>query len=232
MSQVRVTSGSNTKWIGIAVAAVAVVGAAAYWFTGSEDVSDAARVTDAGSSAVTAPSPSVPETVFSNPNPSVEEAQAALAQQKEAAKVIEAQPDMKPITGPITERPSFVSPMEWAMLQGVVQQHAQPDKELTRMVNFLRFMKQLEALDALPKTAENAAKRKALASQLVEDLPNRVRGGDLEFKDAQGRLAEWLPEVEPDAQKRQERSDKVGKLLSEAAESYKAAEAAANQQRN
>jgi len=233
MSQVQVTSsGASKKWIGLTVAAVAVAGAAAYWFTGSQDVSEAARVTDAtDGQPVAAPMPTGPETVFSNPNPTPEEGLAALEEQRKAAKVIEAQPDMKPITGPITERPAFVSPMEWAMLQGVVQQHANPDKELTRMVNFLRFMKQMEAIEALPKTPDNAAKRQTLASQLAEDLPNRVRGGDLDLKDAQGRLNEWLAEAEPDAQTRQQRAERLNRQLSEAGDAYKAEEAAANAMR-
>lgn len=225
MTQVHVTSGSSKKWIVIAVVVIAL-GAAAYWFTRSEDVVDAARVTDATGAFPPASGPSVPESEFANPNPSIEEAEAAIEQQKVAAKVIEDQPDMKPIVGPVTERPSFVSPMEWAMLQGVVQQHAQPDKELTRMVNFLRFMKQMEALEALPKTPDNAAKRRVLTDQLVEDLPTRVQGGDLELKDAQARLADWLPEAEPDERQRQKRADAIGQRLIDAAEAYKAAEAA------
>lgn len=227
MSQVHVTSGSSSKWIVVGGVVVLALGAAAYWFMGSDEGGEPARVTDAASSAPSAaPQPSVPLTEFANPNPTVEEAQRAIDQQKEAAKVIEAKPDMKPLVGPITERPDFVSPMEWAMLQGVVQQHAQPDKELTRMVNFLRFMKQMEAYEALPKVAENAAKRQVLAAQLVEDLPNRVRGGDLEIKDAQARLAEWLPEAIPDPQQRQQRAEKIGQMMAEAADTYKAAEAA------
>ena len=145
--------------------------------------------------------------------------------------VEEAQPDlMKPLKGPITERPAFVSPMEWAMLQGVVQQHVQPDKELTRMVNFLRFMKQMEAYEALPRTPDAASKRRAMADLLVEDLPARVEGGDLDFKDAQGYLSKWLVDAEPNEQTRQQRSEAIGKRLTAAAETYKAAQAAASGQ--
>lgn len=227
MAQVHVTSSSSKKWIVIAVGIVAL-GAAAYWFTRSEDPGEGARVTELGTAPVVASDPSVPTTVYSNPNPTMQETQAALEEQKAAAKVVEEQPVFKPLTGPITERPSFVSPMEWAMLQGVVQQHANPDKELTRMVNFLRFMKQMELLESLPKSAQNAAKRQVLTAQLVEDLPARVQGGDLELKDAQARLAEWLPEAMPDEGARLKRMEAISKQLVEANDAYKAAEAAAN----
>lgn len=226
MAQVHVTSNSGKKWIVIAGVAVVALGAAGYWFTQSEDGAEADRVVavDEASSGA-APAAALPGTEFANPNPSPEESKAVLEQQKEAAKIIEAQTDMKPITGPITERPAFVSPMEWAMLQGVVQQHAQPDKELTRMVNFLRFMKQMEAYEALPRTPDNAAKRKSLANQLVEDLPNRVQAGDLDFKDAQGNLTQWLPDAEPDEQARQQRADAINKRMNAAAEAFKATQA-------
>lgn len=226
MSQVHVTSNASKKWVVIAIAAVAV-GAAGYWFTRSTDGTEAARVTDASATPSAVESASVPTTEFSNPAPTVEQGMKAMAEQKDAAKVIEARPEMKPITGPITERPDFVSPMEWAMLQGVVQQHANPGKELVRMVNFLRFVKQTEVLDGLPKTPENTVKRQLLTTQLIEDLPNRVQGGDLELKDAQARLAEWLPESLPNEQQRQKKSEEITKRITEAWDAYKKAEAAA-----
>lgn len=228
MAQVRVTPSSNKKWIAIA-AAIAALGAAGYWFTSAEDVSDAARVTDAmtaASGAVPGSAAVVPGAEFSNAEPSAQETQAVLEQQKAAARVVEDRPDLKPLTGPITERPDFVSPMEWAMLQGVVQQHAQPDKELTRMVNFLRFMKQMESLEALPRTPQNVAKRQMLSAILIDDLPNRVQQGDLELKDAKARMAEWLVDAVPDATTRQQQSEAMGKRLVAAAEAYKATEAA------
>jgi hypothetical protein len=66
-----------------------------------------------------------------------------------------------------------------------------------------------------------------LTNQLTQDLPNRVQQGDLEVKDAQARLSEWLLEAEPNEHLRQQRADAVGKRLVEAGEAYKAAEAAA-----
>jgi hypothetical protein len=147
-----------------------------------------------------------------------------VAQQNEAAKVLADQPDMKPIVGPVKERPPYVSRMEWAMLQGVAQQQTDPDKELTRMVNFLRFSKQMELWEAMPKTPENAAKRQVLAAQLVDDLPSRVATGELDLKDAQGKLTAFLADAVSDPNVRRQREDAEGKRLQSASETYKANE--------
>lgn len=120
---------------------------------------------------------------------------AAVAQQSAAVNEIKKQPVIKPITGEIKERPAFVSEMEWDMLKAVAQQHATPDRELTRMVNFLRFTKQLELWESMPKS-EDAAKRQTLANELLEDLPNRVRHGELELADAQGTMRALVQDAE------------------------------------
>lgn len=120
---------------------------------------------------------------------------AAAAQQTAAANEIKKQPVVKPITGEIKERPAFVSEMEWEMLKAVSQQHAAPEKELTRMVNFLRFTKQLELWEGMPKS-EDPAKRQIVANELLEDLPNRVRNGELELADAQGKMRALVQDAE------------------------------------
>lgn len=227
MSQVHVTPGSNKKWAiiaGVVVALGAVV--VAVMRTQSDTSIKAGGVSNAAS-AVAQGSPTASGMQdFSTPEPTASQVQEVLKQQEVAAKEVENQPDLKPLKGPITERPSFVTPMEWAMLQGVMQQHAQPDKELTRMVNFLRFNKQTEALEGLPKTSEMAAKRKALALQLIDDLPERVKHGDYDLKGATTALATWLPDAVPNATERQKRSEEELKRLAAADEVYKAAEAA------
>lgn len=119
----------------------------------------------------------------------------AVAQQSAAANEVRKQPVIKPIAGEIKERPAFVSEMEWDMLKAVAQQHATPGKELTRMVNFLRFTKQLELWESMPKS-EDAATRQTLANELLEDLPNRVRHGELELADAQGKMRALVQDAE------------------------------------
>ncbi|MGC4061486.1 MAG: hypothetical protein QM749_11840 [Aquabacterium sp.] len=220
MSQITLDSGSNKKWMVMLGVGMAVVVAAVWWSRqpqASDRVQEAAPSTPVQNSAQ-----AEAEKMAHSP-----EAAAMVAQQKEAAKVLENQPEMKPIIGPVKERPPYVSQMEWAMLQGVAQQQNDPDKELTRMVNFLRFSKQVELWEALPKTPENAAKRQTLAVQLVDDLPTRVINGELDLKDAQGKLAAFMADAVTDPNLRRQREETEVKHLLAANETYKANEKAA-----
>lgn len=140
---------------------------------------------------------------------------AAAAQQTAAANEIKKQPVVKPIVGAIKERPAFVSEMEWEMLKAVSQQHAAPEKELTRMVNFLRFSKQLELWESMPKS-EDAAKRQSLANELLEDLPNRVRLGELELADAQGKMRALVQDAEVNEKDRARRMTAENTRLNDA----------------
>ena len=73
------------------------------------------------------------------------------------------------------------------MLQGVAQQDADPPKALARLVNSLRFTRQMELWEDMAAMPDKAAKRRRLAVQLLDDLPNRVAHGDLALADAQRR---------------------------------------------
>lgn len=106
--------------------------------------------------------------------------------------------------GPVRARPDYVSPVEWMVLQGVANQHANAEQELSRMVHFLRFNKQLERWEGLNAGADPAL-RHALASALVTDLPARVRQGDLTASDARSLLMRLLADAEPDAGQREAR---------------------------
>ena len=110
--------------------------------------------------------------------------------------------------GAVNTRPDDVSTMEWMVLQGLANQHADADGELTRMVHFLRFNKQLERWEALGAQG-NPALRHALASALVTDLPARVQQGDLTEADARSLLARLLPDVEPEPGRREARAGDI-----------------------
>ena len=107
-----------------------------------------------------------------------------------------------PIQGVVTERPSYVSLIEWMALKSAAQQHADPDAELTRLVNFLRFMRLRDVLDALPQDA--AAQRQLLANALLSELPTHVQQGNIGRTEALGLQAQWLAIVQPDEQLRAE----------------------------
>jgi hypothetical protein len=106
--------------------------------------------------------------------------------------------------GPVRTRPEYVSPMEWMVLQGVANQHANAERELSRMVHFLRFNKQLERWEGL-NAGGDPALRHALAFALVTDLPARVRQGDLSASDARALLMRLLADAEPDVAAREAR---------------------------
>lgn len=141
---------------------------------------------------------------------------ALAAQQSAAAKVLAQQPDLKPIVGVVSERPPYVSRFEWILLQGVAMQQPNPDEQLNHLVNFLRFNKQLELRDELPRDVANAARRQGLAQALIDDLPQRLRSGDMDLKGAQKLQADLLLEAEPDAQRRQQRATQEAQRLQEA----------------
>ncbi len=128
---------------------------------------------------------------------------ALKAELETAAMAIDQARDLAP-EGPVHTRPDYVSPMEWMVLQGVANQHANAERELSRMVHFLRFNKQLERWEGLSAGGDPALRR-ALASSLVTDLPARVGQGDLSASDARTLLMRLLADAEPDAALREAR---------------------------
>lgn len=139
---------------------------------------------------------------------------ALMSGQDTAAKALADQPDLPAVTGPVSTRPPYVSQMEWLMLQGVAQQHEAPERELTRMVNFLRFTKQVEWLQVQPRQGD-AARRQALAQRLLAELPERISQGDMDQREATRLLDVLLQDLEPDAQARAARVQTEAQRLSQ-----------------
>jgi hypothetical protein len=198
MAQVLMSPPAGRKWI-MALGAVAVGALAATWWTYSAPPEPALRA-DQGSQAMAASSAQA-----SASSPAFQLADV-VAGQSEAAKALATQPAVKPIDGPIVERPSFVSPMEWMVLKGTVSQHPHPERELTRMVNFLRFTKQMELLETLPRTSEAQPRRQALANELLADLPQRLLNDEMPMKDLRETQAMLLQDAESDPERRQARA--------------------------
>jgi len=78
-------------------------------------------------------------------------------------------------------RPDFVSPAEWVMLKAVASQKPSPDEELSRLVNLLRFNKQLEALK---KTLDDE-ERRVLSEAVLAQLPRRIENQEMSVEKAQ-----------------------------------------------
>lgn len=213
MAQVQVVRHSAGKqWLGL-LALIGVVMATVLWWWSHRD--DGAGISEA--EATSAPAPN---TVSAMAKPATQQLQTEmvnteaglLAQQAVAAREIENQPSLKPITGPIKERPAFVSEIEWAMLKGVADQSAQPAAELTRLVNKLRFMKQLELWQSLEHSTDTA-KRRVLAEQLLDDLPQRVANADLDKPEAQKLQASLLKDAVSDEGARKKRAEVEARRL-------------------
>lgn len=111
----------------------------------------------------------------------------------------------------VQQRPDFVSAVEWEVLRALAAGHATPAAELDRLVNQLRFYKQLawwqEALSA------PTAARQQVAEALLAALPARVAAGDIALSDAHSLQKELLQLNEPDVQRRMERLIKEGERL-------------------
>jgi hypothetical protein len=200
MSTIQINRRAPKTWIAVS-ALVLACGAAVLWRTTTPAVPPQ---TSTPSAATAAPSTATPSPTLKDLN--LGSATDVVAQQDHAAKELAQHPIAKPITGVVTERPSFVSPVEWLMMQGVAKQHATPDKELTRMVNLLKFNKQLELWQDMPKSAD-AAERQALANQLLDELPERVIHGDVDMPAAQKLQASLLTDAVADPDKRRVRAE-------------------------
>ncbi|RRS03769.1 hypothetical protein EIP75_14400 [Aquabacterium soli] len=184
------------------IALAAAIAAGVYWFGTPADQAPATAASASPASQASSPVPMASSASVPALATSAEAVRIASADLAQANQALAQDPVLKPITGPVTERPPYVSPMEWDMLKGVASQHATPGPELTRLVNSLRFNKQFETWEALPRTDANSAQRQALAKALMADLPERLRHQDMGIQDAQKAMAALLADIEPDEARR------------------------------
>ncbi len=222
MAQVHLENKSNTKWVVVAGSMAVVAAAAMWWSRSSPNPEDAGRVTAVAPAASQAMATQAPASSTMTAAQIEAETKVLQERQQEAARELENQPGMKPIVGPITERPSFVSVMEWQMLKGVAQQAGDPDRELTRLVNFLRFNKQLELWEGMSQSPDKAH-RKELAEQLMAELPTRITNGEMDLTEAKRIMTGLLNDAEPDAQARAKRAAAETARLASTAEAAAAA---------
>lgn len=208
----------------ILVASVVAAGFGVWWF---QQTSTPTSVTPTTPLTSTAPAETAPVAMADSPaSPDVIE---KLAQeQKQTAKAIEDQPQLTPIKGLVGERPNFISEMEWSVFKAVAMQQRDPDKALTAMVNKVRFFKQLEVLQDMPLTAEKA-KRHVLAKELLDDLPERLKNGDLDHAGALQLLTQISADAEPDQARRKALSKRVSEQLQDIQTQATAASAADTQ---
>lgn len=131
--------------------------------------------------------------------------EAAAREQQAASQAADRQVSLPPWQGPVTQRPAFVSETEWQVLRGVARQRVDYERELLRMVNNLRFHKLLERWRAQAAAGDTPGRR-ALAGQLLDELPLRVRREEYSVAEAEKLQRELLAALEPDPVRRAARA--------------------------
>ena len=109
-----------------------------------------------------------------------------------------------PIKGIISQRPDFISEIEWSSLQLVAQRNPNPAQELTRLVSNMRFNKQMEIWQSLANSADQT-QRHALANQLLNDIPNAVSNQAIDQIEAQRSQSELVTDLIKDPNTRKNR---------------------------
>lgn len=160
---------------------------------------------------------SSPETATSDANPARAEVrfervedlkslspEEAAKMQHQAAAAASQAVDMEPLKEPVSERPDYVSPIEWTILQTVAEQSENPQAHLTRLVNKLRFSKQVELWEN--DETLNPQQKSALARQILNDIPGQVADNSLASENAQQLQTRILATLYSDPEKRQARA--------------------------
>ncbi len=242
MSIVRQSNGK--KWVPILGAAVAGLVAVVWWTQRSDSVAPTAAAS--ASSAASAAEPTsafealqqkqlqqqqaapAPDEATSQPPTAeqIREAQKTMQDVANANQQLASAEAWKPLSGPLKDRPAFASTMEWQMLKGVAERQADPQAELLRLANFLRYTKLLEKWQDLPATAD-AGLRQALAHQLVDELPQHVRNGEVDVQDARRQAPAMLRDAYAEGAARTKAEAGLSARLQEAADAQRQGAASA-----
>ena len=197
---------SRLKWSGLVVV-VLVAGTASFWWLspGSPEAKDSPTGEVAASNAAT-------NGDTAQTQQDSEQYRQLAEQQEQAARAVEGQLGEPEFDGPISERPEFVSPMEWRVLKSVAAGKADSDRELTRLVNRIRFAKLREHWDTL-KSSDQADRRHAIARQLLEDIPRRVDQQEMDRSQAQQLQQQLLADLISDPEKRRQRAQEEAERI-------------------
>lgn len=146
---------------------------------------------------------------FQSSNPTEELMQSEL---KQAAEEMAKQVGLGPVPGPINERPPFASRIEWLTLLQVAEQAPNRQTELTRLVNELRFFKQLDLWRANLVTL-TPAQRQVLIGGLLNEIPDRVAKGVMDIEEARTLQREMVYDLLSDPGQRAQRLEQEGARL-------------------
>lgn len=126
-------------------------------------------------------------------------------------------------------KPADFTDEEWSALKDAMARTDNPEQELVRVVDYLRFQRSFEQWQAL-QDSPDAATRRQLAQQLFDRVPARLKNGELSMGEAVLIQSALINDLESDDAARQQRLKEAQKVLAEAAprpdESEQAREAA------
>ena len=160
--------------LGLSVAVVAAI-TGGYLFTQSDVLVKVAGQGVADNSvAIATESYSAEQLSVMSPDTLIDMQKDALAAAREDSS---RETDLTSVNG----RPEFVSPAEWLILNSVSAQNENPDTELLRLVNLIRFNKRLE----LWQKETDPQQREALADAVLSLIPARVVNQDMSKEKAQ-----------------------------------------------
>ena len=101
-------------------------------------------------------------------------------------------------------RPADFNPEEWSTLQAATTDAVQPERELARLVSYLRFQKGFAQWQSLQNSPDIAGRHR-LAEQLLAHLPERVRQGEMGAGEVTLLQQALLTDLVPDETQRQQR---------------------------
>ena len=113
-------------------------------------------------------------------------------------------------------RPADFSAEEWSALKEAMKQATQPEAELKRVVAYLRFQKRFDQWQGL-RDSPDAGLRRQVAATLVEQVPERLKEGEVTMGEAQLLLSALWSDLEPDEARRRQRIEEGIKILQAAA---------------
>jgi hypothetical protein len=109
-------------------------------------------------------------------------------------------------------RPSDFSPEDWAALKDAMSKTPNPRAELERVVKYLRFQKGFEQWQSLQDAAD-VAKRRQLAQRLLDQVPERMKQGEMTYGEALMLDQALLADLEPNDELRKQRLEQAQALL-------------------
>ena len=109
-------------------------------------------------------------------------------------------------------RPSDFAADEWAALKDAMAQTANPAAELQRVVAYLRFQKAFERWQRVRESTD-LVQRQQLASRLADQVPERLRQGEVTLGEAILLTNALWADLEPDPDKRKVRLEEAQAVL-------------------